>query len=96
MGYYTEPKSGKKMPLGFKVVSESKDMKVEIEYTGVKMTGYNDPLIILSSIEKKLVQFFAAAPLDLRFDGNVKLTITTPEGAITKEGPAHSLTLLSQ
>ena len=45
----------------------------------------NDPLIILSPIEKYLVQLVSEEPLDMRFDGKVKLTITTKEGTIIKD-----------
>ena len=70
-------------------------MTVEIEFTHVKMTDYNDPLIALTKLERTLIQFFSASPLDIRFDGHVKMTVTTPEGTITKEGPGHGLALTS-
>ncbi|HUT55431.1 MAG TPA: hypothetical protein VM658_18720 [bacterium] len=34
---------------------------------------------------------FAEEPLDLRFEGRVKMTLTTDEGTVVKEGPAHGM-----
>ena len=53
------------------------------------------PLIWFGVLEKSLIGLVAAPPLDLRFDGRVKLTLTTPAGTLTEEAPGHSLALVS-
>ncbi len=93
--HVVEPKSGKKLPASYRVASRAEDVMVTIEFTDVKLTDYNDPLIVLSSFEKTLIQLISDAPLDLRFDGRVKMTLTTPEGTVVKEGPGHGLALVS-
>ena len=94
--FYKEPRSGKRIPIGYKIVSEGHGVKVQIEFTGVKLTDYNDPLVVLSPIEKSIVQLFVHAPLDMRFDGHVKLTLNTKTGTVVKEGPAHGLALMAK
>jgi hypothetical protein len=95
LDYYYEPKTGSKIPTSYRIKSVRKDSTVEIEFIDVKLTDYNDPLIILSKFEKYLLSFITEAPLDIRFDGYVKMKVTTPEGTITKEGPAHGLALVA-
>jgi len=91
-----EPKTGIKVPIGYCLTSKAQGVTVKIEFTGVKLTDYNDPLVWLGSLEKKLIQLVTNPPLDLRFDGRVKLTLTTEQGTIIKQGPGHGLALVSQ
>lgn len=92
----TEPKTGAKIPIGYRVTSQVQGVTVQLEFTGVRLSDYNDPLIWLGGIEKRLIALVTQPPLDLRFDGQVKLTVTTDQGALVKQGPGHALVLQSQ
>ena len=92
----TEPKTGFKIPIGYRLESRGQGVTVQIEFTGVRLADYNDPLVWLGGIEKRLVELVTEPPLDLRLDGQVKLTVTTDQGTIIKAGPGHGLALQSQ
>jgi hypothetical protein len=66
LDYFVEPRSGKKIPAGYIVESRDQKVSVKFEFLDVKVTDYNDPLIILSPLEKALVQLISDAPLDMR------------------------------
>lgn len=92
-----EEKSGMHLPGSYRVTSERQGVAVEIDFTGVRLADYNDPLVWLGSIEKYLIQLFTEPPLDLRFEGGVRLKVTMPDGeVIEKTGPGHGLALVSQ
>jgi hypothetical protein len=93
--HFIEPRSKKKIPASYTVESEGQGVAVKVEFTDVKLTDYNDPLIILSPVERALIELVSDAPLDLRFDGNVKLIVKTPEGTDVREGRTYGLTILS-
>jgi len=92
----TEKKTGLKIPADYRVTSKAPGSEAVIEFTNVKLSDYNDPLIWLGSVEKYLLSLVSPPPLDLRFDGQVKITLTTPTSTITKQGPGHGLALLAQ
>jgi hypothetical protein len=94
--FYDEPRSKKRIPVGYRVVSEAQDFKIVIEFTQVKLGDYNDPLLSLGPLEKYMLQLLTESPLDLRFDGRVRLTITTPAETVVMEGPGHGLALVAQ
>jgi len=93
--YFVEPKSGRKVPTSYRVVSEGDDIKVTIEFTDVSASDYNDPLMSLGRIQKAVINLFADPPIDLRFDGHVKFVIETPEYKVVEEGPGHGLALVA-
>jgi hypothetical protein len=93
--YYTEPRSGKKLPASFTLEGKSGEVGIRLDYTGVKLTDYNDPLKILSPLEKKVIQLVSEAPLDMRFDGQLKVSLTDSAGTVTRSGPVFSLMVYS-
>jgi len=92
----TEPKTGFKIPIGYRLESRGQGVTVQIEFAGVRLADHNDPLVWLGDIEKRLIELVTEPPLDLRLDGQVKLTVTTDQGTIIKAGPGHGLALQSQ
>jgi len=94
--FIIEKKTGLSVPTDYRVISKAPGIEAVIEFREVKLSDYNDPLIWLGSVEKYFLSLVSPPPLDLRFDGRVKITITTPDGSITEEGPGHGLALLSQ
>ena len=92
-----EEKTKTHVPGSYSVRSDKQGVKVEIDFTGVKLSDYNDPLIWLGTVEKYLIQLVTEPPLDLRFDGHVRMKVTMPGGeVIEKQGPGHGLALVSQ
>lgn len=97
LGYITEEKTGQKIPAGYRIKSQRDGMTVTIEFTDVRLSDYNDPLIALTPVEKYLLTLVVESPLDLRFDGQVRLEIKTPDGQVlTRQGPGHGLALISK
>ena len=96
LDYITEEKTGLKIPAGYRITSQGPGIEVKIEFAQVKLADYNDPLVWLGTVEKYLLNLVSDPPLDLRFDGQVKITVTTAEGTIEKQGPGHGLALLTQ
>ena len=95
LDYYTEPRSGKRIPASYRIRSRADDVSVDISFTQVQLADYNDPFIILSPVERYLIDLISDAPLDLRFNGRVDVSVTTPRETVTRQGQAYSLFLIS-
>jgi hypothetical protein len=95
LSYVEDARSGKRIPADYRIRSQKGDSTVTIEFSGVKITDYNDPMLSLNTMEKVLVKLISPPPIDIRLDGQVKITLTTPQGTLTRQGAGHGLTLVS-
>jgi len=90
---FQDPETGQFIPADVLIESEGEGVKARIEFTGVEVTDYNDPLITFSPWGRRLIALFADAPLDLRMDGDVKIEVETDDGLETREGRTYALVL---